>query len=92
MLGAPAAVHHVRARQNSGTGPCGHCRRVLWVPCPAGQYSMKIRFIEKPEVQEEGGRNVVKRSSYPRVAHPEVKVQVWDQVRVVGIVALFTPR
>ena len=28
----PAAVGYGRARQSSGTGPCGDCRRVLWVP------------------------------------------------------------
>ena len=58
---------------------------------PEGQYSWKIRFIEKPGVEDEGGRHVVKRSSDPRVAHLDVKVQVRDLVRVVGIVAPFTP-
>ena len=88
----PATVHHGRARQSSGTGPCGYCRRVLWVPGPAGQYSGKIRFIEKPGIQDEGGRHVDKRISDPRVAQPEVKVQVRDLVRVLGIVAPFAPR
>ena len=83
----PAAVHPGRARQCSGTGPCGYCRRVLW-----GPYSGKIRFIEKPGVQDEGVRHVAKRSSDPRVAYPEVNVQIRDLVRVVGIVALFAPR
>ena len=83
----PAAVHHGRARQCSGTGPCGYCRRVLWVPGPRGLYSGKIRFIEKPGVHDEGGRHVAKRSSDPRVAYPAVTVQVRDLVRVVGIVA-----
>ena len=86
-----AAVRNGRARQSSGTGPCGYCRRVLWVPCPVDQYSGKIRFIEKPRVKDEGSRHVVKRSSDPRVAHPDVKVQVRDLVRVVGIVAHFAP-
>ena len=36
---SPAAVHHGRARQISGTGPCGYRRRVLWVLGPWGQYS-----------------------------------------------------
>ena len=49
-----AAVHHGRARQSSGTGPCGYCRRVLWVPDPRGQYSGKIHSIEKPGVQDKG--------------------------------------
>ena len=88
----PATVHHGRARQNSGTGSCGCCRRVLWVPGRAGQYSGKIRFIEKLRVQDEWGRHVVKRSSVPRVAHPEVKVQIRDLVRVVGIVSPFARR
>ena len=34
---------------------------------------------------------MVKRRSDPRVAHPDVKVQVRDLVRVVGIVSLFAP-
>ena len=56
---------------------------------PRGQYSGKIRFIEKSGVQDEGGRHVAKRSSDPRVAYPEINVHVWDLVRVVGIVAPF---
>ena len=35
---------------------------------------------------------MAKRSSDPRVAYPEVKVQVRKLVRVVGIVAPFAPR
>ena len=35
---------------------------------------------------------MAKRSSDPRVAYPEVKVQVRDLVRVVGIVSPFAPR
>ena len=49
-----AAVLHVRARQTSGTRPCGDCRRVLWVPCKRSQYSGKISFIEKPAVKDDG--------------------------------------
>ena len=49
----------------AGTGQCGDCIRVLWVPDPWGQYSGKIRFIEKPGVQDEGGRHVAKCSSDP---------------------------
>ena len=45
---------HGRARQSSGTGPCGDCRRVLWVPGPRGQYSGKICFIDKAVVQVRG--------------------------------------
>ena len=73
-------------------GPCGYCRRVLWVPGPRDQYSGKIRFIEKPRVQDEGGRHVTKCSSGPRVAYPEVNGQIRDLVRVVGIVAPFARR
>ena len=86
-----AAVRHGRARQTSESGPCGDCRRGLWVPGPRGQYSGKIRFIEKRGVQVEGGRQVAKHSSDPRQAYPEVKLQVRDLVRVVGIVAPFAP-
>ena len=58
---------------------------------PRGQYSGKIRFIEKRGVQDEGGRQVAKHSSDPRQAYPEVKLQRRDLVRVVGIVAPFAP-
>ena len=34
---------------------------------------------------------MTKRSSDPRLACPEVKVQVWDLMRVVGIVAPLPP-
>ena len=62
-------------------------------PLPHGdQYSGKICFIEKPGVHDKGGRHVAKRSSDPRVAFPEVKVQVGNLVRVVDIVAPFAPR
>ena len=60
-----AAVRHGSARQSSGTGPCGVCRRVIWVPDPRGQYSKKIRFIEKHEVHDEEGRHVSKHSFDP---------------------------
>ena len=86
-----AAVRHGRARQTSESGPCGDCRRVLWEPGPQGQYSGKIRFIEKYRVQDEGGRHVAKYSSDPRQAYPEDNLQGRDLVRVVGIVAPFAP-
>ena len=88
----PAAVHLGRAGQCSGTGPCGYCRRVLWKPGPRGQYSGKMRFIEKPGVQEEGVAMWLNVVLTLRVAYPEVNVQVRDLVRVVGIVAPFAPR
>ena len=88
----PAAVHPGRARQCAGMGPCGYCTRVLWVLGPRGQYSGKICLIENPGIQDERGHHVAKCSSDPRVAYPEVNVQVRDLVRVVGIVALFAER
>ena len=48
-----AAVCTGRARQTSGTRPSVDCRKVLWVPGSRGQYLGEIRFIEKPEVQDE---------------------------------------
>ena len=44
--GTPAAVRHGRARQTSGTEPCEDYRRVMWLPGPRGQYSVKIRYRE----------------------------------------------
>ena len=58
----------------------------MGIPGPRSLYSGKIRFIKKPGVQDEGSRHVAKRSSDPRVAYPEVNVQVRDLVRVVGII------
>ena len=63
-----AAVRHGRDRQSSGAGPCGDCRKILWVLGPRGQYSGKVHFIEKSGVQDWGGRHMPKRSSDPRVA------------------------
>ena len=90
-MGTGAAVRHGRSRQTSEPGPCGDCRRVLWVPGPWGQYSGKIRFVKKHGVQDEVGRHVDKRSSDPRQAYPEVKLQGRELVRVVGFVAPFIP-
>ena len=56
--------------------------------------SIRGKFVlsRKPEYKTRGGgHHVAKRSSDPRVAYPEVKVQVRDLVRVVGIVAPFGP-
>ena len=90
-MGTGAAICHGRARQTSEPGPCGDCRRVLWVPGPWGQYSGKIRFTKKHGVQDEVSRHVAKRSSDLRQAYPEVNLQGRDLVRVVGIVAPFAP-
>ena len=59
------AVRHGRARQTSETGPCGDCRRVLWVPGARCQYSGEIRLMQKHGVQDEGCRHVAKHSSEP---------------------------
>ena len=58
----PAAVRHGRSRQSSGTGPCGDCRRVLWVPGPRSQYSRKIHLLKNPGTRL-GGRHAAKRIS-----------------------------
>ena len=89
MPGAPpAAVRPGRARQSSGTGPCEDCRKVLWVADTRSQYfgNIRFKFIEKPGVQGKGGCHMAKRSFGPLIAYPEVKVQVLDLVRVVGII------
>ena len=49
-----AAVRNGRARQSSGTGPFGDCRKILLVLGQRGQCSGKIRFIEKPGLQDSG--------------------------------------
>ena len=89
----PAAVHPGRARQCSGMGPWsiveGSCRN------RAHGVSIRGKFVlsRNPGYKTRGGgRHVAKRSSDPRVAYSEVNFQVRDLVRVVGIVASFTPR
>ena len=52
MPGAPSSGMPRERQANSGTGPCGDCRRALVVLGPRGQYSGKIRFIEKPGVHD----------------------------------------
>ena len=52
----------------------------------------KFVLLRNPGYKTRGFRHVAKRSSDPRVAYPEVKVQVRDLVRVVCIVASFAPR
>ena len=84
-----AAVRHGRAGQTSESGRYWDCRKMLWVAGPWGQYSGKIRFIEKRGMQDEGGRHVSQRRSDPRQAYPEVKLQGRDLVRVMDIVAPF---
>ena len=64
---------------------CGHRARGV---------SIRGKFVlsRNPGYKTRGGRHVAKRSSDPRVAYPEVNVQVRDLVRVVGSVAPFAPR
>ena len=75
MLGAPRSALPGHDHGGIVERSCGY----------RGQYSGKIHFIEKPGGTRLGGRHVAKRSSDPRVAYPEVKIQVRDLVRVVGI-------
>ena len=67
-------------------GSCGHRARGVSI-------RGKSVLSRNPGYQTrgEGGRHVAKRSSDPRVAYPEVNVQVRDLVRVVGIVPSYCP-
>ena len=66
-------------------GSCGYRGREI---------SIRGKFVlsRNPGYKTRGGRHVAERSSDPRVAYPEVNVQVRDLLRVVGIVAPFAPR
>ena len=75
---APAAVRHGRARQSSGTGPCGDCRNIPCVPGPLGSVFGINLFYRETQSTRLGRRHVAKRSSDPRVAYPEVIVHVRD--------------
>ena len=59
---------------------------------PAGSVFGENSFYRETWGTRRGSRHVAKRSSDPWVAYPEVKVQVRDLVRIVGIVATFAPR
>ena len=61
-------------------------------PGPAGSVFGENLFYREIRGTRRGGRHVAKCSSDPRVSYPEVKVQVRDLVRVVDIVAPFTPQ
>ena len=64
--------------------PCGY---------PAHGVSVRGKFVLSRNLgYRTRGRHVAKRSSDPLVADPEVKIQVSDLVRVVGIVVPFAPR
>ena len=62
-----------------GTGPVGSV------------FGKNLFYRETSGYKTRGFRHVAKHSSDPRVAYPEVKVQVRDLVRVVCIVAPFAP-
>ena len=47
---------------------------------------MGIILWINPGYKTRGGRLVAKHNSYIRVAYPEAKFQIWDLVRVVGII------
>ena len=83
----PAAVRHWRISQSSGTGPCGDCRKVLWLPGQRGPFRGKFILSRQLWYKTGGGRcHVAKRSSDPqqRYAMGEpVKVQGWDRVGIV---------
>ena len=57
---------------------------------PEGSVFGENSFYRETWSTSRGGRHVAKRSSDPRVAYPDVKVQKRD--RAVGIVAPFPPR
>ena len=50
----PASIRHGRARQSSGTGPCGDCRKVLRVPGLRGHCSGKSFYRETRGTRREG--------------------------------------
>ena len=56
-----------------------------------GSILRNFRFIDKAGLQDEVGRYMIKHSSDPRIAYPELNFQIRDIVRVVSIVALFAP-
>ena len=77
VSGAPSSGTARKSHAKFEMGPCRDCRRVLVYLARRPVFG-EIRFIETPGVQDYGGRRVAKRSSDPRVAYSEVKVQVRD--------------
>ena len=63
-----------------------------------GSVFVENSLYQKPGIPAGGGggrgrgRHLSKRCSDPRIANPEVRIQVRDLVRVVDIVALFAPK
>ena len=54
--------------------------------------SIQGKFVLSTRLGYKTSHHVAKRSSEPRVAYPEVKVQVRDLVQVLNIVFPFAPR
>ena len=82
----PGEPGNIQGRDHVGIveGSCGYRARGV---------SIRGKFVlSRNPGYKTRGRHVAKRSSNPRVAYPEVNVQVRDLVRVVGIVAPFAPR
>ena len=52
--GAPSIGTSRESQANFKDGAVWGCRKVQWVPGPRGQYSGKIRFVEKSGLQDEG--------------------------------------
>ena len=73
--GAPTAVRHGRARQSSGTGSCGNVEGSVGTE-PAGSVFGDNSVYRETWGKRRGGRQVAKRN---------VKIQVRDLVRVLGI-------
>ena len=65
-------------------GSCGYRARSVF---GENSFYREIQGTRRRAGGGRWGRHVAKRSSDPRVAYPEVNVQVRDLVRVVGIVA-----
>ena len=78
------AMFRDRTRVGIVEGSCGYRAR---------EVSIRGKFVlSRNPGYKTRGSHVAKRSSDPRVAYPEVNVQVRDLLRVVGIVAPFAPR
>ena len=86
-----ASVRHGRAKQSSGDR-VGIAEGSGAYRVPGVSIRGKLVLYRQLRGTRQGGRHVAKRSSDPWVAYPEIKVQVQDLVRVVGIVAPFAPR
>ena len=92
VLGAPSGATSQESQAKFTDGTRWGLQQGLVSTGPAESVYGENSFYRETRDTRLGGHHVAKRSSEPRVAYPEVKIQIRDRVRVMGIVVPFALR